>query len=185
MNYLAPWVWVVVLMHLLQPSPCVIGCVTTLLKQWIQCRYVNWTIFVLNKFMLQLVWILREFCVFWDLWNFWLIYVDHLYFWTFSNLFSNVTPKLEVFKLVVQKFFWERISTLWISFRKSLWQIYIFNENLKFSKYTHFFTSQNVEKKSIFSPILWGQKPLKNWNLGLPKTHFFQHFNYSFGKKIT
>jgi hypothetical protein len=59
------------LMHLLQPSPCVIGCVTSLLKQWIQCRYVNWTILVLNKFMLQFVWILREFCVFWDLWSFW------------------------------------------------------------------------------------------------------------------
>jgi hypothetical protein len=29
------------LMHLLQPSPCVIQYVTTLLKQWVQCRYVS------------------------------------------------------------------------------------------------------------------------------------------------
>lgn len=78
-----------------------------------------------------------------------LIYVDHLYFWTFSNLFSNGTQKLEVFKLVVQKFYWEQISTLWISFWKILWQIYIFNEILKFF--------QN-------SPIVDITKWEKNWN---------------------
>jgi len=112
-----------------------------------------------------------------------LIHVDYLCLWTFPNLFSNGTQKLEVFILVVQIFFWEWISTLWISFWKSLSHIYIFNEILKFFQNSPIFDLTKCGKKSIFFPHFVSSKTHKKLEFGTNENPFLSTFQLFFWKK--
>ncbi len=112
-----------------------------------------------------------------------LIYVDHLYLWTFFNIFSNGTQKLEVFKLVVQKFFWEQISTLWISFwKKSLANLY-FQWNFKVFQNSPIFDLTKFGKKIHIFPHLVRSKTPKNLEFGTTQIPFLSIFQLFFWKK--